>query len=355
MRVRAEDELRWTAWSRAPLIAALVLLVAFIGLLDYWTGTEITFSIFFLIPIALGAWFVGPRTSISLAVLSAAAWLLADLYGGFPYSSRTIPFWNGAVGLSFFLIIAATLSARKRAERRILELMNIKSEFVSHVSHEIRTPLTCIQEGIEIVMDQTSGPLNPVQHAHLQTAKRNIDRLARLLNDVLSYQKLDARRMELSLEPCDLDRLVAQAVEEFTLPARKKGLELVWERAARLPPVSCDADRISQVLCNLLSNALKFSDHGRILVRTESTPGAVHVAIEDQGVGIPEGGFERIFQGFVQLSTPPGARREGTGLGLSIARRIIELHGGRLGGESRPGRGSIFRFTLPVPAEDRAA
>src|SRR4029077_1110024 len=95
------------------------------------------------------------------------------------------------------------------------------------VSHELRTPLTCIKEGIDIVADESSRPLNRRQHEHLQTAKRNVDRLARLLNDVLTYQKLQARRMELDTEPLDLNRLVAQAVEEFTLPARKKSLVLV--------------------------------------------------------------------------------------------------------------------------------
>ncbi len=353
MPTRTRLAARRSTWSRAVLTGVLLVLIALIGVVDYWTGTEIAFSIFFLIPITLGAWLVGPRTSYVLSVLSAIAWLLADLYGGFPYSDRTIPYWNGAVGLGFFLIIAATLSARRRNELRILELMNIKSEFTSMVSHELRTPLTCIKEGIDIVSDGSSGPLSPRQREHLQTAKRNVDRLARLLDDVLTYQKLDARRMDLVLEPCDVNRLVSQAVQEFALPAARKGLELVTELAPGLPPTSGDPDRISQVLSNLLSNALKFSDHGRVVLRTELVHGELSVGIQDQGPGIPSEQRSNLFQAFHQLPTRTGKRAEGTGLGLAIARQIVELHGGRLTLESSPGVGSTFRFTLPVARDAR--
>lgn len=323
-------------------------------MVDYWTGTEFVVSIFFLIPIALGAWFVGPRTSLALAILSALALLLADLYGGYRYSSWTVPYWNGAVGLGFFIVVSATLSARKQAEERIRELMNIKSEFTSMVSHELRTPLTCIKEGIDIVSDGSSGALNARQHEHLQTARRNVDRLARLLNDVLTLQSLDARRLDLCFEACDVNRLVSDTVEEFALPAQKKSLELATELAPGLPPVSCDPDRIAQVLNNLVGNALKFTDHGRIVVRTERTGGGVRVSVQDQGVGIASEDFAKLFQEFSRLPNEATQRVEGTGLGLAIARRLVELHGGRLDVQSRPGLGSTFRFTLPVPPASSA-
>src|SRR5262245_26668290 len=116
---------------RAALVGALVVLIALIGMGDHATGTQIDFSILFGSPIPIGAWFIGPWPSDGLAALSSIAWLLADLYGGLHYSSPTIPYWNAAVGLAFFLIIAATLAARREAERRILELMQVKSEFTA--------------------------------------------------------------------------------------------------------------------------------------------------------------------------------------------------------------------------------
>ena len=159
-------------------VAAFVALVALIGVCDYLTGTEVALTVFYLIPIALGAWYVGPRTGRMLAFLSAGAWLLADVYGGHLYQSPIIPPWNAAVCLAFFLIIAATTSVRQRSERRLRELMAIKSEFTSMVSHELRTPLACIKEGIDIVADGSCGPLSAGQETHLRTA--NADMVAAL-------------------------------------------------------------------------------------------------------------------------------------------------------------------------------
>jgi signal transduction histidine kinase len=355
MSVPSDSERAWPAGRRAVLTFTLVLEVVLIGWVDYRTGAEIDISILYMIPIAMGAWCVGRRTGYGLAALSSITWFLADLYCGFHYSHPTIPYWNAAVGLAFFLIIAGMLSTRKQAEQRILELMNIKSEFTSMVSHELRTPLTCIKEGIDIVADGSSGPLNARQQEHLETAKRNVDRLARLLNDVLTYQKLEAHRMELFLRPYDVNRLVEQVAQGFALPAEKKGLEIMLDLAPVPLSVSCDADKVSQVLSNLLSNALKFSDRGRILIRTALVSEGVRVAIQDQGPGIASEELTKLFQGFTQLSNTRGKKMEGTGLGLAIAREIIELHGSRLEVASRPGHGSTFFFTLPLTGSARAA
>ena len=344
------------AARRAALVGVLVVLIALIGVGDYWTGTQIDFSIFFVIPIAIGAWFIGAGASYLLAALSALAWLLADLHGGVHYSSPTIPYWNAVVGVSFFVIIAATLAARRQAERRILELMQVKSEFTAMVSHELRTPLTCIKEGIDIVADGSSGPLNPRQREHLETAQRNVDRLARLVNAVLDYQSLESRRGVLQVQGCDLNRLVAQAAEAFALPAARRHVQLVRRLAPGLPAVPCDPDMIMQVLSNLLGNALKFSDEQKqVVLRTELTGEGVRVSVQDEGPGIPAEHLTKLFQGFSRIPQPGRRKTEGTGLGLAIAWHIVELHGGRLGVESLPGAGSTFDFTLPLVADVTAA
>ncbi|MBK7641615.1 MAG: hypothetical protein IPJ19_00975 [Planctomycetes bacterium] len=348
MPVWTEAQPRSSARSRALIGAGSVMLVALIGAIDYWSGTEIAITIFYLVPIALGAWFVGSRTGYALALLGASAWLLADLYGGHPYSSPIVPPWNAIVSLAFFLLTAWALAARRRTEQRLVELMDIKSELTSMVSHELRTPLSCIKEGIDIVADGSCGELNAQQQTHLRTAKRNVDRLARLLDQVLTFQKLEARRMYVEIENADIGRLARQALEEFELPARKKGLSLALELAPKLPQVACDRDKIAQVLGNLLSNAVKFCDHGAIRVRVARLDGHVRVEVADQGPGIPAEDLERVFHGFTQLAQEPGKHVEGTGLGLAIAQQIVELHGGRIGVDSRPGAGATFHFTLPV-------
>jgi len=341
--------------ARAGLTIALLALVALIGMADYWTGTEIAFSIFFLIPIALAAWFLGSGTSAWLAVASSVAWFLADRYGGFPYSNPAIPCWNAVMGLGFFLIIGLTLSARRRSVQRILELMEARSQFTSMVSHELRTPLTCIKEGIAIVLDDDSAALTGAQRGHLLTAKRNVDRLARLVSEVLTFQKLDARQVELALVPADLGLLVQRSLSDFALVARQRGLELSAEQSPALPLVVCDADRIRLALDNLIGNALKFTASGRIHVRAEHVPAGVRVSVQDSGPGIRHEDQARLFQAFTQLAEHAHLRAEGTGLGLAIVRRIVELHGGLVGVESSRGRGSTFHFTLPLvpPAAQR--
>jgi signal transduction histidine kinase len=333
--------------------AGLLALTALIGMLDFLTGTEIAFSIFFLIPIGLGAWFLGAWAGYALSTVSSVAWLAAELGGGHVYSHPAFPYWNAGAGLGFFLIISMAISARRRTERRILELMNVKSEFVSMVSHELRTPLTCIKEGIDIVSDGSCGPLGDEQHEHLRTAKRNVDRLVRLLNNVLDYQKLEVRgdrRLR-----CDLNRLCLQAVEEYRLTASRKGLTLEAALEPDLPVVSGDPDRIVQVLGNLLSNAIHFSDVGGLRITTARVAEGVRVAVQDTGPGIAPEDLPRLFQAFSQLPPAPGKRRIGTGLGLVISRSIVEAHGGRMEVESTPGRGSTFAFVLPSGSAEAEA
>ena len=354
MPVAIEPWMR-SAGGRRIAAAALVLLVGLIGAVDYWTGVEVLLTIFYLLPISLGAWYVGRETGILLSVLSAIAWLLADLYGGHHYLSPVIPPWNAGVCLGFFLIISLAISARRRTERRLLELMEVRSRFTAMVSHELRTPLTCIKEGIDIVADGTCGALNAEQSAHLDTAKRNVDRLARLLDQVLAHKQLESGRIQPRLRRVELDVLVGQVLDTFALPAQKKGLVLSADFGTGREPLELDPDLVCQVLANLVGNAIKFCERGRVLVRTQRLEAEVLVSVEDQGPGIDPGEAARLFQHFSRLPERSGRHTEGTGLGLAIAREIVALHRGRIWVESEPGRGASFRFTLAAPARAAVA
>jgi signal transduction histidine kinase len=236
---------------------------------------------------------------------------------------------------------------RRRSMKAMEEAMQMKSEFTSMVSHELRTPLTVIKESVAIVEDGTAGPVNEEQRDFLLTAKRNIDRLARLINNVLDYQKLEAGRMELHFEEAELQSLVRDASAGFALTARNKGLDLRMALDDGLPKARVDKDKISQVLANFLNNALKFTDKGSITVRAAAENGCVRVSVEDTGPGIRREDYERLFKSFSQLSSGTERKTGGTGLGLAISKKIIEAHGGRIGLESEPGKGTTFYFTLP--------
>jgi PAS domain S-box-containing protein len=250
--------------------------------------------------------------------------------------------------------VTRDITERKRMVDTLQRAVMVKSEFTSMVSHELRTPLTAIKEAIDVVEDQTAGPINEHQRNFLTLAKRNVDRLHRLINDTLDFSKLERGEFHLQPEWRDLNALAGEIVEQQTLPARKQGLEMKFTPDEHLPPVWLDADRISQVLVNLVGNAIRYCDQGSVRVRTLRHEGDVVVEVEDTGPGIAEESLKNIFDAFVQLSSGPHRRTGGTGLGLAISKKIVELHGGRIWVESELGKGSKFLFTLAANGPGRA-
>jgi PAS domain S-box-containing protein len=252
--------------------------------------------------------------------------------------------------ITAYVAVARDITERKRMVDTLQRAVMVKSEFTSMVSHELRTPLTAIKEAIDIVEDQTAGPINEHQKNFLSLAKRNVDRLHRLINDTLDFSKLERGEFRLQPESHDLNALAGEVVQQQLLPAQKRGLAMQFEPDDGLPRVWLDADRISQVLVNLVGNAIRYCDSGAVRVRTRARRHDVLVEVEDTGPGIPGESLKNIFDAFVQLSTGPQRRTGGTGLGLAISKKIVELHGGQIWAESELGRGSKFLFTLPAGA-----
>jgi PAS domain S-box-containing protein len=249
--------------------------------------------------------------------------------------------------------VTRDITERKLMVDTVQRAVMVKSEFTSMVSHELRTPLTAIKEAIDVVEDGTAGPVNEHQKGFLTLAKRNVDRLHRLINDTLDFSKLERGEFHLQPQWHDLNALVEEVVRQQALPAQKRGLEMEFVPDALLQRVWLDADRISQVLVNLVGNAIRYCDQGSIRVRTRRRDHDVVVEVEDSGPGIPPESLHNIFDAFVQLSSGPQRRTGGTGLGLAISKKIVELHGGQVWAESELGRGSKFLFTLS--AKGRAA
>lgn len=270
--------------------------------------------------------------------------------GSFYWVDATIvPFLNAEGKPYQYLAIRTDITKRKAAEEDLINAMNAKSDFTSMVSHELRTPLTVIKESVAIVEDGTAGQLNPDQKDFLETAKRNIDRLGRLINAVLDYQKLEAQRMEFLIEPHDINSIVKEIVTEFDLPVKNRGLKLETNLCAGVPLLPIDKDKIVQVLHNLMSNALKFTSAGTISVSTERLgDNAVKVSVRDSGVGIKEEDYEKLFKSFSQISHGNNRQTGGTGLGLVLCKKIIEHHKGQIGVSSEWGKGTTFYFILPI-------
>lgn len=237
---------------------------------------------------------------------------------------------------------------RKKAEEKAKEALKIKSEFASIVSHELRTPLTAIKEGIAIVSDGSAGSVNDEQKDFLDTAKRNVDRLARLINDVLDFQKLEYGRVKFDIQENDINEVARDVQKEMVYLAKEKELDFILKLDEKLPRIRFDRDKIVQVLMNLVNNSVKFTNKGSITITTAREGNTIRVSVKDTGVGIEKEDIPRLFHKFEQLAEAKNRKTGGTGLGLAISRGILAGHKGKIWTESEPGRGATFHFVLPI-------
>jgi diguanylate cyclase (GGDEF)-like protein len=240
--------------------------------------------------------------------------------------------------------------ARELEEKNeYLNRMNeLKDEFLANTSHELRTPINGIIGIVESMVDGATGPLTDEQKYNLAVVSNSGKRLSNMINDILDFTKLKNREIALQIKPVDL-KIIVDTVLVLSKPLIKgKDLALVDELDEDLPAVDADENRIQQILYNLIGNAIKFTEKGEITVSSKIRDGMVAVTVADTGIGIPEEKFGRIFESFEQVDGSTEREYGGTGLGLSITRKLVELHGGTIGVESRMGKGSRFTFTVPV-------
>jgi signal transduction histidine kinase len=238
---------------------------------------------------------------------------------------------------------------RQTAER-LQEVDRLKSEFLANMSHELRTPLNSVIGYAEIILMGIEGEVSDSIREDVEAIFNNGQHLLRLINDVLDLAKIESGRMTLSIEYVDLAGLVEEVRMNnigMILKA-KKPLQIVTDLAEDLPPIQADRVRVSQILNNLVSNAVKFSDEGDIIVRVFREDGEVCIEVEDHGIGIASDAMGKVFEKFTQVDGSTTRQAEGTGLGLPISRHLAEMHGGQLSARSELGAGSTFTVRLPI-------
>lgn len=236
------------------------------------------------------------------------------------------------------------------ANNKLHRLYEKQKEFTSTVSHELRTPLASIKMAIDIVMSGTPGVMNQDQLSFLGKAKSNVDRLNRLINDILDLSKLEAGKLEMRLVPGDLNTALLESIDSQRLVAENKKLALTADLQSEMPEVMFDKDRLAQVMSNLLSNALKFTEQGGVVVKSVvvAQRNSVEISVEDTGPGIKAEDLSRLFEKFQQLESSAYNKSGGTGLGLAISKMIVEKHGGKIWAESEYGKGTKVIFLLPI-------
>ena len=234
----------------------------------------------------------------------------------------------------------------ERTNKELLKLDQLKSDFVSTVSHELRTPLSIIKEGISLILDKIPGDVNEKQAKILNISKYNIDRLARIINNLLDISKIEAGEVELRMDLINISDLIKETAASFAGAIKDKGLELRLDVDEAAGSVYADSDKITQVLTNLVGNAVKFTPSGSISISCHNKGDAVVCSVADTGPGIPKDDISKVFSKFQQFGRLAGAGDKGTGLGLSIAKNIIEVHNGTIWVESEAGHGAKFTFKL---------
>ena len=342
---------RLKRWSTPRLIVFGLGLIAVLFVVDTLTGSELSLSIFYLIPVSVVAWLAGKREGYAISVVAALAWLAADLLGGHTYSHATIPFWNAAVRLGFFLIVAHTLAELNQSRRR-------QEELTHFIVHDLRSPLGIVMTGLETLDLISEGNLSAKQVEIIKICMTSSSRMLTLINSILDLARLESGQMPLQPANVEVAAVVRASIDALALWADQKNVSLSADLASDVTTVYADAAVTERVLINLLSNAIKFSPRGtEVSVRVAPHDHSlIAFSVRDQGKGIPGEWVDKVFDKFAQADVKSHGGRVGTGLGLSFSRLAIEAQGGAIWIDSKLNQGTVITFTLPrVDLNDRVS
>jgi signal transduction histidine kinase len=238
--------------------------------------------------------------------------------------------------------------AFNRMSEELARLEESRRDLVANVSHELKTPITAIRAHIENLLD---GVEQPDPHT-LQVMLAQTERLGRLVEQLLDLSKLESGEVPLQRSDVPLAPIVYRVVSEIEVTRAGKGVRIEQEIPGDLPPLDADAERVHQVLFNLVDNAVRFvPDGGEVTIAAHRHNGDVEISVTDNGIGIPREHLPRLFERFYRGDTARSRDDGGTGIGLAIARSVVEAHGGTIRAQSEPGRGSVFSFDLPVSTD----
>jgi signal transduction histidine kinase/CheY-like chemotaxis protein len=251
---------------------------------------------------------------------------------------------------------ARSFELAQEAMEEMREIDKLKTQFLANMSHELRTPLNSIIGFSRVILKGIDGPINELQEQDLQAIYKSGQHLLEMINSILDLSKIEAGKMELTVEEIDLEDIVNSVMSTAMGLVKEKPIKLASNIRPGLPKVRADRTRLRQILLNLLQNAAKFTEEGSIIIDAEISddlerPPELVVSITDTGIGIPKEDHGRLFEPFSQVDASATRKTGGTGLGLSISRRLVEMQGGYIDLESEIDKGSRFFFTLPLAEE----
>lgn len=304
----------------------------------------------------------GAALMFSTIIFAFGAFILEALYNWNIFYSRYEEGVFPVVSLVFIFVQSFILAQRSSAafaevdslSKKLLSLDKLKDEFLANTSHELRTPLHGIINITESVLQSAAGSISTQHRDNLALVVASGKRLANLVNDILDYEKLKHGDIRLNKKAVDIRPVVAMVLEVSKYLAFAKPIRFTSNLPPDFPAILADEDRFTQIIYNLLGNAVKFTEAGTIAVSARQLKDFMEISVADSGVGISADKIETIFKSFEQLEQSSNASAAGnyggTGLGLSITKYLVESHGGEIRVESTPGKGSVFTFSMPVAA-----
>jgi signal transduction histidine kinase len=250
--------------------------------------------------------------------------------------------------------VAERTQALTIANQKLAGASELKSQFLANVNHELRTPLSAIISYGGLVLTETQGQISQLQKENLQDLLKNAERLLALIDSLLDISTIEAGKLDVRVEPVDLEEIVRDTVSIVEAIAAKNRVMILDEIAPNVPVLSTDRDKLRQIVLNLLDNAAKFTERGEIRICAARENGSVKLVVSDTGIGIPEEDLDRVFEEFHRVGTANGKKYRGTGLGLAIVKRLVGLLGGSIEVSSKVGEGSSFTVTLPLDYKSSA-
>ncbi|OGC19075.1 hypothetical protein A3J90_04365 [candidate division WOR-1 bacterium RIFOXYC2_FULL_37_10] len=337
-------------------------------LVHFSGGVDSPFNVLYFIDLATTALFFGS----SLGILMSGHAIIFYSLNNFLEALKVIPHYQIAVlpniiysdpgyfmlkSFSLFFIALALIYTMSYLSMKIHEkqeevekLSADKINFMNMVAHELRSPLTSIEEYVSLALEGLTGPLTPDQTKALTVIKKQSKRINDMVNDLLDLAHIETKMNKFETYNLPLVNIIEKAVCEVSPQITANNLSLEKQISDKLPNIPGNEENLLEVMINILSNAIKFSNpQGKIKISAEQIEDKVYVAVKDNGIGISPGDIDHIFEKFYRTSSKESARRKGTGLGMALSRSIIEKHGGRMWAESEGiGKGATLMFTLPV-------
>jgi len=327
------DLVQLSIFKKIIITGSSLILITF---LDFITGNEISFSVFYLIPITFAGWYISRNTGILLSLLSAVLWFSTDFLNNTLYSHNLIPYWNALVRLAFFISVTYLLGLVKNERER-------EKEITEFVVHDLRSPLANILTSLKLLNEDSEEPPTQNQKELIDLSISSGNRMMIFVNSLLDLGRLEKKKLPLNITNVEVSKIFNAAVEQVKLLAQEKNIDIKIN--CLIENISADGSLLLRIIVNLLSNAIKASNKNtQIQVTAEKLDGENYIfSVKDQGPGVEKGFENKLFGKYIQGSS----KMVGSGIGLAFCKLAVEAHRGKIKMVSTEGKGTSVLFALP--------